>query len=98
METNLQALQKRQPNSQALEHYHEIGRILTGKATAGAMEGIEWVWELTQTVGIRPLSKYGLKSQDYPEITRQAQKASSMKGNPIGLTDEELMAILEKAT
>jgi alcohol dehydrogenase class IV len=98
METNLHALQKRQPNSQALERYNEIGRILTGKATAMAAEGIDWLWELAQTVGIQPLSKYGLNSPDYPEIARQAQKASSMKGNPVGLTNNELIRILEKAT
>jgi alcohol dehydrogenase class IV len=81
-----------------LERYNEIGRILTGKATAMAAEGIDWLWELTQTMGIQPLSKYGLKSPDYPEIARQAQKASSMKGNPVGLTNNELIRILEKAT
>ena len=98
METNLHALQLRQPESPALERYTEIGRILTGKSTAGAMEGVEWVRRLIHAVEIRPLSEYGLKMPDFAEIASQAQNASSMKGNPIGLTDEELMAILEKAS
>jgi alcohol dehydrogenase class IV len=46
---------------------------------------------------ILPLGKFGLKENLFPEIVSQAQKASSMKGNPISLTDSELTLILEKA-
>jgi alcohol dehydrogenase class IV len=38
-----------------------------------------------------------LKSEDFPLLIEQAQHASSMKGNPVQLTDKELMEILEKA-
>jgi alcohol dehydrogenase class IV len=52
---------------------------------------------LVDAVSIPPLSDFGLNSPDFAGIARQGQKASSMKGNPLALTDEELMEILEKA-
>ena len=36
-------------------------------------------------------------SDDVPEIVRRAQQASSMKANPVALTEQELAAILLKA-
>jgi alcohol dehydrogenase class IV len=97
METNLQALHTWQPDSPYISRYDEIGRLLTGDEKAGADAGVEWIRELCQTLGIRPLKEYGLNSEDFPAIVEQSQKASSMRGNPITLTDKELINILMKA-
>ncbi|MBF0395669.1 MAG: alcohol dehydrogenase, partial [Desulfobacterales bacterium] len=44
-----------------------------------------------------PLSQFGLVEKDFNVIIEKTQRASSTKGNPIQLTDEELYGILAKA-
>jgi len=44
------------------------------------------------------LDEFGWKESDFPTVVAKAKKSSSMKGNPIALTDDELMKILKKAS
>ena len=97
IETNLHALRTRQPGSPVIERYTEIARILTGNGNARAEDAVGWVKQLCEALNIRPLSEYGLVPDDFPALVEQSQKASSMKGNPISLTDAELLAILTQA-
>jgi alcohol dehydrogenase class IV len=97
MEANVEALQSRAPESPALERYDEVARIITGTPTARAADGITWVYELCRQMQIPPLAVYGLKASQFQEVVTQSQKASSMKGNPIVLTAEELLEILRRA-
>jgi alcohol dehydrogenase class IV len=97
MEANLRALDSRAPESPALARYDEVARILTGRADATRLDGVAWVRELCAALGVRPLADFGLTDADFPELAAQAQQASSMKGNPIPLRDEELTEILRQA-
>jgi alcohol dehydrogenase class IV len=97
METNLTALQARQPNSPVIPRYTEVARLVTGDANASAETGVIWVKALCQTLGIRPLREFNLNPKDFPTLVELSRKASSMKGNPLILTDMELMTILENA-
>jgi alcohol dehydrogenase class IV len=97
MEANVQALKNRRPDSTTLWKYDEIARILTDDKKARAADGAKWVRELCSALHVRPLSLLGLKEQDIPDAVAKACKSSSMKGNPIELTEEELMEILKKA-
>jgi alcohol dehydrogenase class IV len=97
MEANLRALHDRQSDSPAINRYVEAARLLTGNPSAAAEDGVTRVRELCEGMAIRPLREYGLMSADFPVLVTQSQKASSMKGNPIMLMDEELTDILEKA-
>ena len=97
MQANVQALQNRAANLQALARYDQVAQLLTGKTSARAMDGIEWVQELCSTFKLPALSTFKLKEQDFPAVVTRSQKSSSMKGNPIALTDDELMDILKKA-
>lgn len=45
----------------------------------------------------RNLSEYGIKEIDFENIAEKEERASSMKGNPIELTKEELLKILRKS-
>ncbi len=96
-EANVQALHSREPSSAALGRYDEAARILTGKDLARAADGVEWIQELCKALTVPPLTEFGLKKEDFPTVVAKAQKSSSMKGNPIQLTDDELMSILEKS-
>jgi alcohol dehydrogenase class IV len=97
METNIFALRTRQPKSPVIERYNEVARLLTGDENAIADVGMVWIRELCQGLNIRPLNEYGLNSDDFPALVEQSQKASSMRGNPVALTDTELMNILVHA-
>ena len=97
MEVNLRALLERQPDSEALYRYEEIAQILTGDPDATALDGVVWVEKLVEDLLIPGLGSYGLTKADFPALIQKAGRSSSMKGNPIKLTDEELAEILEKA-
>jgi alcohol dehydrogenase class IV len=44
-----------------------------------------------------PLSAYGIGSHDVPALVAQAKQASSMKANPIALSDADLADVLSRA-
>lgn len=97
MDINVKALQLRAPESEALGRYDEIARIVTGMPTARAFDGIAWVRDLCLQLNVPPLADHGIKDKDFPTIVDKARNASSMKGNPIELTTDELLEILQRA-
>lgn len=97
MEANIQALETRQPGHPALGRYAKIAQILTGRKDATAQDGVIWAADVVNALQIPRLSAYGIKPEDFPEAVQKTQKASSYKGNPIPLSERELMSILEKA-
>ena len=97
MAVNVAALAERDPGHPALERYANIAVILTGDSGAAPQEGVAWVRSLCRTLQLPGISEYGVRRQDFDEIVEKARSSSSMKGNPIQLTDEELRAILEQA-
>jgi len=94
---NVRALRERQPDNPVLQRYLEIARWLTGNPAAQIEDGITWLEETVQLLGIPGLKSYGMSSEDIPVIVERSLRASSMKGNPLPLTEEEIAAILEKA-
>jgi alcohol dehydrogenase class IV len=97
MEINVRALQARADTSPALQRYDEIARILTGRVDATAEDGVVWVQALCERLQVPSLSAYGLTRDDFPTLIQKASVASSMQGNPIRLTHEELEEILIRA-
>lgn len=97
MEANLRALSAHSKESSAIPRFDEIARLLTGHDSARASEGIDWLHSLGSELSIPPLSSFGLKEADLPAIAAKAQNASSMKGNPVPLTIDELESILRQA-
>jgi alcohol dehydrogenase class IV len=97
MKANMHALQTRQPDSPILPRFDEIGVMLTGNANARAADAVAWVVATGQLLAIPSLSTYGISEADFPAIVEKSRNSSSMKGNPIVLTDDELTAILQDA-
>jgi alcohol dehydrogenase class IV len=91
------ALHVRAADAPAIERYLEVGRILTGRADATIADGIRWVHALCTDLAIPGLAQYGMTADDIPAVVVEAQHASSTKGNPIALTDEELASVLQHA-
>jgi len=97
MEMNLRVLRERQPQSDALRRYDEVGKLLTNSPAAGAEQGVQWVKRLVADLRIPPLRKYGIKAEHTQELVEHSARASSMKANPIVLTEAELSEILSRA-
>jgi alcohol dehydrogenase class IV len=97
MEINVRALRQRNPGSDAFRRYDEVGRLLTGNPQAGAEDGVQWTAEICRRLAIPPLRTYGVRQQDLETLVEKAAKSSSMKGNPIVLTVDELSEIIARA-
>jgi len=96
MEANVKALQRKRSLT-FLSRYDEVARLLTGKPDAGATDGIDWIYDLCNALDVPPLFEFGITEAHFSEMIAGAKRASSMKGNPVELTDEELIEILRKA-
>ncbi|PWU01271.1 MAG: alcohol dehydrogenase [Terriglobia bacterium] len=97
MAVNIRALSERAPRSQALGRYEEIARLLTGHPRAAAEDGVRWVAQLCARLEIPPLGSYGVRQDDIPDLVEKAARTSSMRGNPITLTEEELGEVVALA-
>lgn len=96
-ELNIRALQARDRDNPALARYDEIARIVTGNTSATADDGIAWIQTLGDALHVPGLAAYGLAPADFPVIIEKTSRSSSMRGNPIKLTAEEMTEILEQA-
>jgi alcohol dehydrogenase class IV len=96
MEVNVKALKQRR-SLEFLSRYDDVARLLTGNPDSGATDGIDWIHDLCNALDVAPLLEFGITKAHFPEMIAGAKRASSMKGNPVELTDEELMEILNKA-
>ena len=97
MATNIKAIKIRHPDHQILKRYDEVATFLTGNENAKAEDGVAWVQKLKEDLNTPPLSVYGVKRDDFSNIIDKAARSSSMKGNPIDLTKDELINILDLA-
>jgi alcohol dehydrogenase class IV len=97
IDVNVRALRRRAPGSEALRRYDEIGRLLTGNPQAMAADAVDWTTEICRRLEIPALRTYGVRSEDLGVLVEKAAKASSMKANPIVLTQEELTEIITRA-
>ncbi len=94
---NVAALLERDPGNPALDGYRRAAVTLTGRASASAEDGIDWIAETVDMVGISPLSGLGVAASLHDDIVARTLRASSTKGNPIELTAAELHAVLADA-
>ncbi len=91
--TNIAALRGRDPDNPALAKYTRAAEVLCDAPVAEAIE--EWVLELVRVLDVPGLGELGLTKDRIDEACEKAARASSMKGNPIELTDDELHFICE---
>jgi alcohol dehydrogenase class IV len=97
MRVNLSALEKKGDDGDLMARFIEVARILTGDQKASASEGVEWLSALCMKMEIPTLGFYGLTEDDFQDLAKKASVSSSMKGNPIPLSAEEMREILELA-
>lgn len=93
-ETNYAAIKRHDPENPALQKLNEAARILLNDCNATVKDGIDYLRNISTQMFVPGLSDYGITESDIPLIVEKAKNASSMKGNPVELTDEELTKIL----
>ena len=91
---NVRALMERDPENAALGRYDRVAQIMVGSDSARAVDGIEWIEGLCGELYVPSLAEYGLGSDIIGSVVEKAGRSSSMKGNPIVLTEAELTQIL----
>jgi alcohol dehydrogenase class IV len=90
---NARALAARAPTAPALGRLREVAALVTGRADATIEDGVAWLADLVAALEIPGLARHGLLPARVPELVAKARVASSMKGNPIVLLDDELAEI-----
>jgi alcohol dehydrogenase class IV len=94
---NIAALRERAPDSPALTRLREAACILTGSPSVDADDAGTWLRDLCSRLAIPPLSAYGYSPEHSSTLISDSMRSSSMRGNPIDLTQAELLSILDKA-
>jgi alcohol dehydrogenase class IV len=97
MEANLDALRQQAPDHPIILRYAIVGKLLSGNEAATANTGVQWVRDFCQHAQIPSLSFYGLTEAILDLMVQKAEKASSMKGNPVILSWDDLRNILRNA-
>jgi alcohol dehydrogenase class IV len=97
MDVNLKALTSRDTSGRGVARFHELARLLSGDTAADGGEAVEWVATLCRELEVPGLSAYGMTANDIPALVAKAKVASSMRANPIALTDAELTEIAERS-
>jgi alcohol dehydrogenase len=98
---NLAALAEHAADSQALSRYAEAGRILTGlpstSSDAAARAGlVEALRTMVRALEVPGLSAFGMTADDIAPVVADSP-GSSMRTNPVPLTEAGLARILEAA-
>lgn len=93
---NWQAVQHR-GDYESMQRFKEASRLLTGDPAANPDTAADWLNALTMRLRIPGLRKVGIEEKHLEELASKAAHSSSMKGNPVSLTQEELVSILRAA-
>ncbi len=98
VEANLRALREREPAAAGLRRYGEVARLLTGRDGATGEDAVAWLRETVAALDVPPLGAVGLRRAQHAEVAAKAARSSSMQGNPVRLTEEELVTVLHAAS
>ncbi len=97
-EVNVKALRKREPDSLALGKYARLGEVLCQQrftAKQAAWEAlVTLLREWTERLKLPRLATYGLSASGVDQVVAHS-RGSSMKTNPIVLSDDEVKVVVE---
>jgi alcohol dehydrogenase class IV len=93
LEANVRAARAANDQAPLLARLDELGPLLTGLAHARADDAVLYVRKLCLELSVPRLSAYGMRESDVPTLVERAKQASSMKGNPLVLSDAALRTI-----
>lgn len=97
-QVNIEVLRQRGQNQTALFRYAGIGRLFAGddglKDDRAQQYLVEMLFAWTARMQLPTLSELGISGSDFPRIIANS-RGSSMKTNPVELTDDEVLRVLQ---
>lgn len=94
---NINTMQERENENPALDRYARVSEVLWQRRFKSKQEALELLVVLledwTQKLKLQHLSEYGLSTDGIDHVVAHS-RGSSMKTNPIVLTDEEIRSIV----
>lgn len=97
LKMNLRAIQERMPESQFIPRLQKIAQILTGNQEATPQDAITWLENLRNKLRVCPLGYFKFRPEYCDNVAQKSMLSSSMKNNPVKLTQAELEEILLQA-
>jgi alcohol dehydrogenase class IV len=94
-EANYLAILKKKPKDPILAKFRWFAS-LCGNKSGEVIDAIETLYDLRFRLNIPGMRKFGMDRSMVGEIAQAAAKTSSMKGNPVELSREQLMEIYLK--
>jgi alcohol dehydrogenase class IV len=94
VEANVQALRSRPDGGAGLDRYAEAATLLTGQPGASVEDGLAWIRETLTLLAVPGLGAFGLRPDQADGIAAGAARSSSMQGNPVPLSLDDLRAIM----
>ncbi|MBV7297103.1 iron-containing alcohol dehydrogenase [Enterovibrio paralichthyis] len=79
-----------------LNRYRQLACILTGRHNSEPSDGIVWVQRTLKRLDLPSLPSLGLCNTLFEEVATSALRSNSIKGNPLPLSRERLLHILER--
>ena len=96
IDANVHALRSGPAGHPALDRYARAARLLTGDPAA-IPDGLAWIGQTLTLLAVPGLATFGIGPQHADEIAAKALASSSMRGNPVSLSHDDLTAILQRA-
>jgi alcohol dehydrogenase class IV len=82
---------------EVLDRYAEAARLLTGIPGASIADGLAWIRETLGLLAVPGLAAFGFGAGHVDDVAAKALTSSSMQGNPVPLSHDDLKAILLQA-
>jgi alcohol dehydrogenase class IV len=97
IEANVRALQARGTGQAVIERYAEAAGLLTGKPGASVADGLAWIRKTLALLAVSGLAAFGFGVGQIDDVAAKALTSSSMQGNPVPLSRDDLKAVLLQA-
>jgi alcohol dehydrogenase class IV len=97
IEVNVRVARSSPSGAGVLARYTEAAQLLTGDSAADLADGLAWIRETLTLLHVPGLASFGLRPQQAGDIAAKALVSSSMKGNPVPLSEADLRAIVLQA-
>lgn len=88
---------KREGDGLIRERFKAASRLILNDDQGTPEDAVDFLRELSLRLKIPGLGSFGITDQDLPEIATKGAQSSSMKGNPVPLSHDELLSILRQA-
>ncbi|MFA0080404.1 iron-containing alcohol dehydrogenase [Vibrio breoganii] len=95
MNENMRAA-KQSGRNDLLTRYRKIAQFVTENDDAHMDDGIHWVNSMLDKLELPTLSHYGICDVSFDSIAEDALKSVAIKGNPLPLTQDRLVEVLNQ--